>query len=130
QVRPCEWYLEEYKDCKSIRGRFHQYFIFGSTLDCDNWSKDYTNCLRWRKEKDIEALRSVVDSEAQRKKERLDGSLQNNVWELRSEPPKDWNKPLPEWMNEKLRNTYLESVAKEPSSDATSALTKRSCCIL
>ena len=42
-IKPCEMYKEEYKDCKSIKARFHQYFIFGETLDCEQWKIDYDN---------------------------------------------------------------------------------------
>ncbi|XP_042144341.1 UPF0545 protein C22orf39 homolog [Ixodes scapularis] len=124
-VRPCEWYLEEYKDCKSIRARFHQYFVFGSTIDCEDWSKDYGNCLKFRAEKDVDALRSVVESEEKRKKERLDASLRNDVWDLRSEPPKDWNGPLPDWMEQRLSNSYLGA----KGSGEAGALAKSTCCI-
>lgn len=129
KVRPCEWYLEEYKDCRSIRARFHQYFIFGTTLSCDQWCTDYENCLKWRNKKDIDALTSVVASEEKRKRDRLDATLQNNVWELRSAPPSDWNKPLPEWMNQKLQNTYLHFKQKE-TLEGASQLSKSTCCIL
>ena len=32
QVRPCESYNDEYSECKSIKGRFHQYFLHGENL--------------------------------------------------------------------------------------------------
>lgn len=48
-------YKEEYKDCKSIKARFHQYFIFGETVDCEQWKIDYDNCNLWSEHKDKEA---------------------------------------------------------------------------
>ncbi|XP_064460907.1 synaptic plasticity regulator PANTS-like [Ornithodoros turicata] len=116
-VRPCEWYVEEYADCKSIKARFHQYFIFGHTIDCSQWKTDYDNCMLWRKSSDIEALKSVIDSEHKRKEDRLKATLENNVWELRTEPPKDWNKALPEWMVNKFKNTYLAMKQKEMETE-------------
>lgn len=56
QVRPCEEYKEEYSDCRSIKAKFHQYFIHGETKDCTQWKTDYDKCLLYRKQKDVEAL--------------------------------------------------------------------------
>ncbi|XP_055928403.1 uncharacterized protein LOC129959545 isoform X2 [Argiope bruennichi] len=56
KVRPCEWYKEEYKDCKSIKARFHQYFVYGDTVDCTQWKNDYMNCMHFRKKHDLESL--------------------------------------------------------------------------
>jgi len=48
-------YKDEYDDCTSIKARFHQYFIFGETLDCSQWKTDYHNCYQWQKNKSEEA---------------------------------------------------------------------------
>jgi hypothetical protein len=56
QVRPCESYKDEHSECKSIRGRFHQYFIHGENLDCAQWQTDFENCMKFRLQKDIPAL--------------------------------------------------------------------------
>lgn len=82
--------------------------------------------MEWRKSGDTEALKSVIDSELNRKQERLNGTLQNNVWELRNEPPKDWNRPLPDWMNHKLKDTYLDIKQNEKTADESS---RRMCVI-
>lgn len=55
QVRPCMMYQTEYDDCKGIKSRFNQYFIFGKTLDCSQWHTDYLNCYQWQKYKSEEA---------------------------------------------------------------------------
>lgn len=74
-VRPCEWYLQEYRDCKckflvaklmkfqiefsfftAIRARVHQYFIHGHVIDCDQWRDDYFDCAQFRKTKDVNVL--------------------------------------------------------------------------
>ena len=73
-VRPCEWYLQEYRDCKckkvffkitleckilqfvAIRARVHQYFITGSYSSCDDWRDDYYSCSKFRKSNDLNAL--------------------------------------------------------------------------
>lgn len=126
KVRPCEWYSEEHSDCKSIRGKFHQYFVHGTTLDCSQWQQDYDNCMLWRKKKDLDALRAVVESEEKRKEERLKASLENNVWEMRTKPPENWNAPVPEWLAKKFEHSYISQVAKR---DAESSGKSSSCCI-
>lgn len=52
QIRPCEMYDIEYKDCITIKARLHQHFIFGHSIDCNIWKRDYDNCDRWEKNQD------------------------------------------------------------------------------
>ena len=56
QIRPCDIYYDEYDDCMSMKGRFHQYFIFGEPIDCNQWEKDYDNCKKWKKSQDVKAM--------------------------------------------------------------------------
>jgi hypothetical protein len=56
QVRPCEMYKEEYSECTSVKARFHQYFIFGKSVDCSQWKRDFENCVRWRDNHNSNAL--------------------------------------------------------------------------
>lgn len=37
----------------------------------------------------------LVDHERERIVARVKDATNNNVWEYRTEPPEDWNKPLP-----------------------------------
>ncbi len=60
QVRPCDSYNVEYKQCKRMGGRFHQYFIYGQTIDCNTWYKDLKNCQKWTNNEDVKALVSCV----------------------------------------------------------------------
>jgi hypothetical protein len=55
QIRPCEMYKDEYKDCTNFKSRFHQYFIYGETLDCVQWKKDLDNCERWVENQNIKS---------------------------------------------------------------------------
>lgn len=59
QIRDCDVYWDEYKECTSIRGRFHQYFIFGEMLNCNEWRKDYDNCRKYTNKKDLKAGVSI-----------------------------------------------------------------------
>lgn len=113
QIRPCFLYNEEYSDCTSIKARFHQYFIEGETIDCSQWKTDYKNCQKWEDKKDLDAATAVVKSEEKRRLDRLKSHYGNTVWTKRDAPPEKWNAPLPEWLEERNKNTYLEIKAKE-----------------
>ncbi|KAI2795987.1 hypothetical protein BLOT_016262 [Blomia tropicalis] len=93
-IRPCEWYQQEYRDCISIRARVHQYFIFGKIDSCDSWRDDYYNCNNFRKTKDPNLMNKLIQSEIERKEFRFSQSKANDIWEYRTEPPSDWNRPV------------------------------------
>lgn len=48
-----------------------------------------------------------------RRDERLKAHLSNDIWEKRDKPPENWSKPLPDWMEERNKNTFLELKATE-----------------
>ncbi|KAK5645522.1 hypothetical protein RI129_006822 [Pyrocoelia pectoralis] len=117
-IRPCTAYLEDYKDCRSISARFHQYFIYGKTLDCSQWRRDYDNCKKWEDNKDTKAANSVIKSDTERRMQRLRNHYANNVWTKRNSPPKDWNNPLPEYLQKEYENTYLNLKSKEMKGES------------
>lgn len=128
-VRPCEMYKEEYSECTSIKARFHQYFIFGKSVDCSQWKRDFENCVLWRDNHNSNALKEVIQSEEDRRLKRLEGHYKNDVWPKRSEPPADWNKPLPERLIKEYENTYLYHRAKEATENKPEDL-HRTMCVL
>ena len=95
-IRPCEAYMDEFKECKSYKGRFQQYYIAGEYKDCSKWKEDMENCYKYRTERSLEAGIKVIKSEKERKAERLHHARNNDIWEYRTVPPEDWAKPLPE----------------------------------
>lgn len=113
QIRPCFLYKEEYNECKSIRGRFHQYFIFGESIDCMSWIRDYDNCVQYEDKQDLHAGTAIIASEEKRRYDRIKSHYDNDIWKKRNQPPDDWNKPLPEWLQKKIENSYLTIKAKE-----------------
>ncbi|CAG9585193.1 unnamed protein product [Danaus chrysippus] len=127
-IRDCDVYKDEYDECTSFRGRFHQYFIYGDTLDCNQWKKDYTNCCKWVDNNDVKAGKAVIQSETTRRLERLRPHYQNNVWKKRESPPADWDKPLPEWLQKRDENSYLALKAKEMKEGKEEKTS--SCCIM
>ncbi|KPI91664.1 PREDICTED: UPF0545 protein C22orf39 homolog [Papilio xuthus] len=129
-IRDCEVYKDEYKECTSFRGRFHQYFIFGELLDCKQWKRDYDNCCKWENSKDVKAAVAVIESEKQRRLERLRAHYRNDTWKKRDAPPADWDKPLPEWMAKRDENTYLALKAKEMREGKTEETSDSLCTIM
>ncbi|XP_052872186.1 UPF0545 protein C22orf39 homolog [Anopheles cruzii] len=113
-IRPCYLYNEEYDDCTSIKARFHQYFIHGESIDCNQWKRDYANCTRFEKNPtDTKSALELIQSEASRREERMRAHYSNNVWTKRTAPPEDWSKPLPEHMLKEYEGSYLAAKAKE-----------------
>ncbi|KPJ06258.1 UPF0545 protein C22orf39-like [Papilio machaon] len=129
-IRDCEVYKDEYKECTSFRGRFHQYFIFGEPQDCNQWKKDYDNCCKWESSKDVKAGVAVIESEKKRRLERLRAHYRNDTWKKRDAPPTDWDKPLPEWMAKRDENTYLAQKAKEMREAKTEEISDSFCTIM
>jgi hypothetical protein len=58
-VKPCDWYYEEMKDCRTFKFRFHLYFVSGELEDCSRWRSDYDNCVKWEKTEDVQAVVSA-----------------------------------------------------------------------
>lgn len=126
QIRPCFLYKEEYSDCKSIKGRFHQHFIHGQSIDCESWKKDFDNCVQYEEKKDAEAATAVIKSEERRRHERLRAHYGNGVWLKRPSPPEDWNSPLPVWIEERNKNTYLDIKNREFKGEVVEQVKEKS----
>lgn len=90
-----------------------QYFVSGDTLDCGSWEHDFENCVKFEEEKDEEAAKKIIESEKERRKDRMKGHFGNNVWKKRGQPPEDWNKPLPDHISKSYENSYLDVKNKE-----------------
>ncbi|XP_014240098.1 UPF0545 protein C22orf39 homolog [Cimex lectularius] len=118
-VRNCDVYNDEYKDCKSIKARFHQQFVYGSFVDCSQWKRDYNNCEKWNTKKNKKAVEELIESEVARRKERLDAHFNNDIWERRDNPPAEWNDPLPERFKNRVEKSYLALKSKEMKEGVT-----------
>lgn len=106
-------YKDEYKECKSLKSRFNQYFIFGHYLSCEQWRTDHNNCQKYTWSEDKEAARELIVSELNRRTKRMQAHFENDIWKKREHPPDDWTKPLPEFMVKRNENSYLEIKSKE-----------------
>jgi len=114
-LRPCKKYNVEYVDCKSLKDRFHQYWVEGSFRDCEQWKTDYDNCLKLEESKyeDTSALEALVESEKARIRTRIKNHLANDVWEHRDSPPEDWAKELPAHITQSYEGSFLKYKADE-----------------
>ncbi|XP_014678090.1 PREDICTED: UPF0545 protein C22orf39 homolog, partial [Priapulus caudatus] len=120
-LSPCEIYWEQYKECTSVRGKFHQYFIHGQQEECGQWKSDYDNCMKWKKKENKDALGEVLGNERRRLGDRLRASYANDVWELRDGPPATWAAPLPAWLQRENENTYLAVKCEQRHRDGDAA---------
>jgi len=70
-----------------------------------------------QKNSDEEAAQRIIEREKNRIKIRLEGHYGNNVWEKRDDPPstEEWNKPLPGYMIERQKQSYLSLYANNQS---------------
>ncbi|XP_065168664.1 synaptic plasticity regulator PANTS [Atheta coriaria] len=112
-IRPSVVYDDEYSDCRSIKSRFQQYFVDGHSTDCTQWKRDLDNSYKWEANRDIKAGKEIIVSEKIRRFERMKAHYDNDVWEKRKNPPEDWSKPLPEYMQKEYEATYLNIKSKE-----------------
>lgn len=131
-IRPCYLYNEEYDDCTGFRARFHQYFIHGDSIDCNQWKRDFDNCVRFeRNPHDTKSALELIESEKQRRIERLKAHYGNDVWTKRNKAPEDWAKPLPEKLQKEYENSYLELKAREMRGEvAVSKDDGRTMCVI
>ena len=84
----------------------------------------------------------LIEAEEKRIAERLQGHFANDVWEKRTEPPEDWNKPLPPELAKLSENSLLkeyqdnggsltlEGKAKTAANTLATALPQVPCTIL
>jgi len=123
-LRHCDSYREELKSCKSIRGRFHQFYVHGKALDCSEWENSFDDCKAWNSHADEPAARRVIQREKVRIGKRLKAHYDNDVWEKRQSPPPDWQKPLPKWIQEKNENSFFEVYAKEKTKEENATVSE------
>ena len=43
-LRECQCYHDEAKACKSMKGRFYQYYVHGEMRDCSEWTENHDDC--------------------------------------------------------------------------------------
>lgn len=117
QIQPCKIYGGEHKECRRLKGRFNQYFVFGAISNCQHWAQDYNNCQKYNWFENKDAAVELIRSELARREKRFKAHYANDIWEKRVDPPEDWNKPLPAFMVERNKNSYLEFKKREAAGE-------------
>jgi len=117
-IRGCDNIKSELRECSRVKGRFHQYFIHGYTLDCSQWETDYQNCLLFRQSRDPKYRDLLLASEQQRRNQRLAGHYGVTVWGHRSSPPPDWDRPLSDTLRERQEDSMITKLAREEKKAA------------
>ena len=108
-VRPCHRYKEMYKSCRSFRGRLHQYYVYGELFDCNKHKENYDACMNYRETKDFSILEKVIQWERDLIETRVNAEKQNQTWEFRTQPPDDFNSPLPEFLARRQANSTFKN---------------------
>lgn len=116
------YFTEEAAECRSIRGRFQQYFVNGDILDCSSWNHDLNDCINFEEKNDYRAGKRIIENENVRRKDRMKSHFNNDTWTKRKNPPEDWNKPLPEYITKNYENSFLEMKTKETKNDPDKAV--------
>jgi len=112
--------------------------VHGEFQDCTQWKENFNDCKKWSESADEEAAKRVVERERARIAERLKAHFSNDVWERRTAPPDDWNKPLPDHLadaaEDSLLRVYRENHNQIPSAHKwkvyNSSLATSGCTIL
>jgi len=110
---PCEHYEYEYKQCKSFRGKLYNYFRNEQPKhDCEFYQELLIDCLKYKRDpaNNFDSLLKLNKYEKDLVEERMKSKAKNDIWQLRKEPPSDWNAKLPEWCTERIRNSYWYKV--------------------
>ncbi|CAF0927285.1 unnamed protein product [Adineta steineri] len=103
-IKPCEEYNDELSYCRSWRGRLHQRYMLGERKDCAPIAEALHNCMFWLQRKDVQELKNLISYEEDRLIRRKLSAENNDVWQPRTEPPSDWNAPLPEWARKRAES--------------------------
>lgn len=106
-VRPCERYNEFYNSCKSLGGRLHQYYVYGELLDCSAHKENHRACLDYRKTRDFDKLKRVIDWEKNFMETRIMAERSNRTWQFRAKPPADFDSPLPDFLARRQASSTL-----------------------
>jgi len=108
-VHSCDIYEMEYDHCKRRRSRVHQKFVDGQKQDCNVFKQLFEECKNYDLNGDAKSGQFLVNYEKAQRRGRQMALLQNNVWDLRTEPPADFNAELPEYLQKRQKGTHLDA---------------------
>ena len=112
---PCEHYQYEMKKTCGVFAKIAQDFVEPSTHDCLYWQDMFFSCQKYKQDpsRNFDCFMKLKTYEASLIKKRTSSIEQNNVWQLRTEPPSDWNAALPDWCQQRLHDSYWYKTSQE-----------------
>lgn len=119
---PCDHYDHEYRACSSFTGRIDNYYrgVSISSDECARFRSLFDDCSKYARDpaSNFDSLLRLNDYENALMKQRADASRANDVWQRRdSGPPSDWNAPLPDWCQQKLKESSWYKSSMSSSSN-------------
>lgn len=108
-IHACYIYEMEYDHCKQRQSRNHQKFVDGEKSDCTIFKQLFDECENFDSNGDVKSANFLINYEKSQRRDRQLALLRNNVWNLRSEPPADFNAELPDYLQKRLQGTLLEA---------------------
>lgn len=109
-ILPCDHFQYEIKKNCGRLARFNRVLMSDSdaNVDCDRLNDLFFECRKYTEDptRNIDSLVKLRDYENELVTRRIQTIRDNNVWELRKEPPSDWNAELPDWAKERVQESY------------------------
>jgi len=113
---PCNHYDYEFKKCSSFSNKIYKSFYGDESSDdnCNYYQNLYLDCLKYQRDpiNNFSLLLNLSKYENEVVNKRLDSVKNNDVWELRKQPPIDWNTQLPSWAADRIKNTFWHKSLK------------------
>lgn len=115
---PCDHYEYEYNNCSSWKAKVNNYFrgIEISDQECLKYQELFVDCHKYQKDpvNNFNLLLKLNTYENDLMKRRIDSARGNDIWEMRTSPPSDWNSKLPDWAQKRLENTLWYKSLQQP----------------
>lgn len=109
-ILPCDHFQYEIKKNCGRLARFNRVLMSDSdaNVDCDRLNDLLFECRKYTEDstRNINSLVKLREYENELVIRRIQTIRENNVWELRKEPPSDWNAELPDWAKERVKESY------------------------
>jgi hypothetical protein len=108
KIQSCDAYIKDYRHCNKLTSRLEQYYVYGKRLDCKPLKELMLACLRYKQNVTLDDYKILIMNEQKKKEEfkRINEiNKQNDIWSYRDVAPSDWNAPLPEWAQDRIKQT-------------------------
>lgn len=119
RIRECRDYEYEHVTCDTWGNRLQARYLGKEPEDCSQWKDNFDDCMLWASNADENAAKRIIEREGVRLAERMKAHYENDVWEKRDSPPKNWSAPLPPHLQEKIDGSYLQ-LYKQSQADPES----------